>query len=98
MNSVKSRSIGIDQSLVFSKLCHDLMKNMNCDAIMDHADIFVLNVLEQMTENKGINDPREYSEVAVQIIHALEAELRDYIEFTIDQEYGPSEDEKNGLD
>ena len=80
MNNEKFRSLTNAQALRFSESCHCLMEDMNCDALMDLADIFVMNMLEKMTENKGINDPRDYPGVAVQIIHAMESELMDYID------------------
>lgn len=98
MNNEKFRSLTNAQALRFSEWCRCLMEDKDCDAIMDHADIFVINMFEYMTENKGINDPREYPDVAVQIVHAMESELRDYIDFLIDQEYGPDEEEKKSAD
>ena len=98
MNNKKFRSLTKTQVIKLSESFDCLMEHMDCDALMDVADVFVLNMLEKITLNLGINDPREYSGVAVQIIHALEAELRDYIEFTIDQEYGPDEEEKKDAD
>ena len=97
MNSKKFRSITKENAFKFSGSFDCLMDDKDCDALMDLADIFVISMLEHMTANKDINDMREYSSVAVQIIHAMESELRDYIDFLIDQEYGPTEDEKNGL-
>lgn len=71
-----------------------LMKNMECNKILDLADCFAVCALECIANNKGITDVREYPELAVQISHSIENEMRDYIEFTIDQEYGPDEEEK----
>jgi len=75
-----------------------LLKNMKGDSLLDLADCFAVCVLECIAHDKGITDVREYPELAVQISHSIENEMRDYIEFTIDKEYGPDEEERKEAD
>lgn len=75
-----------------------LLKDMTCDKILDLMDCLSICALECIAHNKGITDVREYPELAVQISHSVETEMRDYIEFTINNEYGPDEEEKKATD
>ena len=95
MNTKKFRTIEVDKALHFSKSTQMLFDGMSNDELMDLTRLWILNLLESMAENKGIEDVREYSGIAVEISHAVEAEMRDYIEFNLNNEYGPDEEEKN---
>ncbi len=82
-----------ESQFAFTRLCGALMFNANTDRLFEMSAIFADCLIESIASEKGITDCREYPELAAMISHAIENSLRDYIEYHIDQEYGPDEEE-----
>lgn len=66
--------------------------------VLDYMSIISLSAFHRICNNRGLENPCHKAEAVVTICHHIEHELRDYINYEIELEYGPSEDEKNGLD
>lgn len=92
----RARVLSLEKQRAFYGMCMLLMDGKSTDEILDLADEFANCALECIAQNKGITDFREYPGIAVQISHSVENEMRDYIEFNINNEYGPDEEEKGG--
>lgn len=90
----RARVLSLEKQRAFYDMCMCLMRDKECDEILDLVDAFANSALESIAHNKGITDVRVFPGIAVQISHSVENEMRDYIEFCIDQEYGPDEEEK----
>ena len=71
----------------FVTVCCAYFKGHTCDDIMSFVEISALCALEAIALNKGITDFSKYLEIAVDISHCIENEMRDYIEFHSDKEY-----------
>ena len=65
----------------FVTVCSAYFKGHTCDEILAFAKISALCALEKIALNKGITDFSKYPEIAVDISHCIENEMRDYIEF-----------------
>ena len=94
----RARTLSLEKQREFYGMCMCLMRDKECDEIMDLVDSFAISALECIAHNKGIDDFRLFPEIAAQISHSAENEMRDYIEFSINQEYGPDEEEKENAD
>ena len=94
----RARTLSLEKQRAFYSMCMCLMHDKECDEILDLVDAFALSALECIAHNKGIEDFRQFPVIAAHISHSVENEMRDYIEFSIDQEYGPDEEEKENAD
>lgn len=74
-----------DKSFII--LCSGYFKDKSCDEIMDLVETAALCALEKIAIDKGITDYSKYPEIAVQISHSIENEMRDYIDYHSDKEY-----------
>ena len=88
------KEMSIDAQKAFSALCLCLMSEANSNRLLEMSALFADCLIECMASDKGITDYREYSDLAVTISHTIENGLRDYVEYHIDREYGPDEEEK----
>ena len=97
MNTKKFRTLSNEKVLYFNNAVGCLFVDKSCDELKDLTDIWIINQLECMAHNRGITDFRDYSGIATEITHALESEMMDYIEYNLNNEYGPDEEEKKCL-
>ena len=80
--------LALEECKGFVTVCSAYFKGHTCDEIMNFCKISALCALEKIALNKGITtDYSKYQEIAVDISHCIENELRDYIEFHSDKEY-----------
>ena len=70
----------------FIIICTNYFKDKSCDEIMNLVESYALCALEKIAINKGITDYSKYPEIAVEISHSLENEMRDYIDYHSDKE------------
>lgn len=87
------KEMSVDAQKVFLALCLNLMAGANKDKLLEMSAVFSDCLIETMAIGEGITDYRDYSELIVTISHHVENALRDYVEYHIDQEYGPDEGE-----
>ena len=88
-----------DEQITCCKLMgRTLFNGKSSESIKQILSIFALEGLVKISNNRSEEDPLDHIDTAVEITHFIESSLRDFVEWEIDQEYGPSEDEKNGLD
>ena len=84
------------QSKAFSYMTSVLTEDASDDKCKDLLTILSVGVFQEMCENRGFTDVRYRDSIIAEISHHVEYILRDFNDWEIDQEYGPSEDEKNG--
>lgn len=71
----------------FIVLCTSYFKGKSCDEVIDLVESAALCALQVIAINKDITDYSKYTEIAVQISHSVENEMRGYIEYHSDKEY-----------
>lgn len=75
-----------------------LFANKTSEQIKDIMGIVSISALEAIAGCRAAEDVREHFDIAVEIMHTVDFWLQDLVAFELNQEYGPTEDEKNGLD
>ena len=95
--SSKMLELEHDQSKAFSYMTEVLTKGASDNKCKDLLTILSVAAFQVICENRGFTDVRYRDSIIAEISNHVEYMLRDFNEWEIDQEYGPTEDEKNGL-
>lgn len=76
----------------------EFFKGCTDNRVLDYMSIISLNAFERICNNRGLENPCHKAEVVAILVHYIEYELRAYINYEIDQEYGPDDEEKKAAD
>ena len=92
--SSRMLELGCEQSKAFSYMTEVLTKDASDNKCKDFLTILSVTAFQVICENRGFTDVRYRDSIIAEISHHVEFMLRDFNEWEIDREYGPTEDEK----
>lgn len=96
--SSKMLELKPDQSTAFCFMADFLTKDASDDKCKDLLTILSVAAFQEICENRGFTDVRYRDSIIAEISHHVEYMLREFNEWEIDREYGPDDEEKEGVD